>query len=451
MRRRVAAPLLGVAAALGCAQPGSPPGGEIDRSPPRVVEVTPAAFDTLTDLDEPVVIRFNERVSERIEGVARWEDAVLVSPVTSPVQVDAGRRDLKVSLVRGWEANQVYRVVVLPVFRDLFGNIRVEPVELVFSTGAPIPDAALAGFVRDRITGQPAVGARVEALRRIDSMTYVAKTDTGGFFSLRYVPAGAYDVRAWQDQNRDRIVDFFEVQDSLDVAFGVRDTAVVELALLPRDSTAARLIRAEPIDSGTVRLAFDDYFAPGPVEGQASVYALADSTRVGSGRLLHGSRLDSLTDAREEAARQAAEREAADREAAERQAAGDTAAAPTDEGVQAEESEAAEGRRPASVREPLPSRELILLVPGLLRPDSAYYVVVEGVTNIQGLPGGGGSVPFVAPPAPEPPPDSVPADSVAPAPPDTVPAGPVPDTGSAGERTVPGAAAAAEGRRRRSG
>ncbi|MFW5950829.1 MAG: Ig-like domain-containing protein [Gemmatimonadota bacterium] len=425
MRSRAATLPLVAAVAFACAQPGSPPGGEPDRAPPRVIEVRPAAFDTLRDLDAPVVIRFNERISERLDGVPEWNDAVLVSPATSPVDVDAGSRSIEIALVRDWEPDRVYRIVVRPVFRDLFNNARVEPIELVFSTGAPIFEAALVGFVTDRLTGRTVEGAWIEAVRRIDATPHVALTDSAGFFALRYLPAGAYDVRAWQDADRDRVAEFFEPQDSVEVAFGVEDTTVVELALLPPDTTPAVLARASVIDSTKVRLLFDDHFAVGPVDGQAWLHTLPDSALVGEGWLLHGSRLDSIL-AAEEAARDSVEAARADSVAAVR---GDTARAdtgraePPPDAPRTDTTEAE--RRPArraqagAADDALPSQELIFRVPGVLIPDTSYYVRVDGVTNIQGVPGGGGTAAFTTPPPP--PPDTVPADTI---PPDTIP----PDT-----------------------
>lgn len=415
MSHRVATLLL-AAATTSCAQPGTPPGGEVDRFPPRVVDVSPAPFDTVTDPDAVVTIRFDERISERLEGVPEIVDAVLVSPATSPVQARRVKRGIQVSLVRGWEPNLVYRVLVEPVFRDLFGNRRLEPVELVFTTGAPIPESAMAGFVTDRLTGRAVQNARVEAVRRVDERVYVARTDTAGFFAMRYIPAGAYDVRGWLDQNRDLQVDFFEVQDSLDVAFGVRDTAVIELSLLPSDTTPARLARATPIDSSRVRLLFDDYFPVGPVGGEALLYALPDTALLGEGTLLHGSREDSLmaADAAAEQRRQAAVT-AEDTVSGEAVAAADTVTGDT---VTAAADQAARTVAGADGAAALPLQELIFLPPVALEPDSAYLVVVTGVTNIQGVEGGGGTASFTAPPAPAP--DTVPRDAI---PQDTVPGG----------------------------
>lgn len=403
---RLAVPAL-VALAAACAQPGSPSGGEVDRTPPLVVDVYPEPFDTLEDLSARMEIRFDERISERVEGVAELRDAVLVSPRTGVVQVEGNRRSLEIWLAGGWTEGLVYRVVVLPVFSDLFQNQRLEPVELVFSTGAPITEGALAGFVEDRLTGEPVVGARVEAVRRVDEAVYQAVTDSAGFFALRYLPPGEFDVTTWLDQDRDLAPDFLESTARAERELALGDTAILDLGLLPGDTTAARMARVAPLDSLTLELLFDDYFAPGPVAGEGRVFRTSDSTLVTTGDLLHPSRLDSLR-----AARRPAD-----------PAPPDTVAVPDTAAVEPLESEPEPGAvgAPGAATGPLPTRELILVLQSPLQPDSAYYVVVEEVTNIRGIPGGGGTAPFRMPPPP--PPDTTPPVDP-PASPDTVPAEP---------------------------
>jgi hypothetical protein len=409
---------------LACAQPRQPTGGPPVVDPPRVVAVSPEPYSVMTDLSRPVVIRFDDRLSERLEGVRTLEEAVLVSPETGEVQVRRGRRELRVSVAGGWQPGLVYRVVVLPVLRDLFGNVRTEAVELVFSTGAPIPETAVAGFVEDRLTRRVVANARVHAKHRDAARTYMAVTDTAGFFSLRHVPEGSYDVVAWLDQNRNRAVNYAEPQDSGSFTLAAQDTVILELGLLPGDTIPARLTRAEPIDSTKVRLSFDDYFEPGPVEGTARVYRAEDSTFVAFGELLHTARLDSLL---------AAERAAADtapavdvpRPPADSPAV-DVPLPPADSPAVREGFERRPGaRQPAPETSPLPARELVLVLPAPLAAETAYYVVVEDLVNIRGVPGGGGSAAFrtpaARPPEPEPEPEPPePEPDPPPPPPDSV-------------------------------
>jgi hypothetical protein len=257
-------------------------------------------------------------------------------------------------------------VVVLPVFRDLFNNPRVEPIDLVFSTGPPIPESAVAGFVEDRLTGAVA----------------------GGGCPRRGQP-----------------------RDSTPVALAAQDTMVLELALLPGDTTQARLTTASMIDSTKIQLTFDDYFEPGPVGGTGRLYLAEDTSFVAEGTLFHGTRTDSLR-----AADREAEGAAADTAGA--APAGPPAPAPSAAGPPAGRASGAEPRRD------LPQRELVLLLADPLEPDTRYLVVVADVTNIHGIPGGGGSASFTTPArpavAPDPPPDAGPPAA---APPDTTSGG----------------------------
>lgn len=371
----------------GCAQARQPTGGEPITTPPRVVEVSPAPHSVLTEPNRPVVIRFDARLSERLEGVRTFEEAVLVSPQTGATRVRRRRRHLEISVAGGWQPGLIYHVLVLPVIRDLFDNVRREPVELVFSTGPEIPATAVAGLVDDRLAGRAMAEARIEATHHDAGHTYVTVTDSMGFFALRHIPPGEYQLHGWLDRNGNQRRDFPEPQDSARLAVSEQDTVVLELALLPSDTTAARLASVSMIDSTKLELTFDDYFEPGPVEGTARVHRLEDSTFVAEGALFHASRLDSL---------RTAEREA-------EEAAADTVAAvvtdPTEAAAKRPDPSERRGSQ-AQERRALPARELILVLPRPLEYDSRYLVVVEGVTNIHGLPDGGGTSPFRTPAPP---------------------------------------------------
>lgn len=393
--------------AAACAQEYPPTGGEPDRDPPYVVATEPEAMSVVPEWKGAVVIRFNERISERgIEG------AVSVSPETSEVRVDKGRRELRISLKDGWERGRIYRIVVHPVVRDLFGNARTEAFDLIFSTGAPIPATALAGMVQDRITGKPVRDARVEAVHRMDSVTYVAATDSAGFFAMRHIPTGTYDVRAFLDQIPNKRVDFTEPFDSTTVLMSATDTAVVQFAVLPGDTTAARVTGASAPDSTHLRIRLDDYLDPEvPLDGvRVELLELPDSVFAGTAEAMHVHAFEALV----------ARRKAS----ADSTTAGDAQPAVND-------ARAAVAGVPADTAAPLPIREFIAVPAAPLPPETRFVVRVEGVRNIHGLGGGGGSSEFTTPKHPAPrdtvPTDSIPAgarpDTVGAAPPDSIPPG----------------------------
>jgi hypothetical protein len=260
-----------------CARPYPPPGGEQDTTPPGLASVTPEALAVLPEYSGPVVFRFNERLSER--GFS--ESLVVVSPLDGALRVDRSRTEISVTIDGGWRPNRVYRVIIEPGLRDLFGNARKEAIELVFSTGPPVPNTAIAGIVEDRLSGRGADAAVVTAVRRADTVSYMALADSGGFFALRHLPMGVYDMRAYSDQNRNRRRDFAEPVDSgRSYSLGSpADTVAAIFTLLPTDTTGPRVTSAEVADSLHVRVGFDDHLEPSdsivPIQGR--VVSLPDS------------------------------------------------------------------------------------------------------------------------------------------------------------------------------
>ncbi len=423
---------LGAAAAavlFACARPYPPPGGEADRLPPRVVSITPEPMSVGVARDARVVIRFDERISER--GI---EDAVLVSPLTSELRVDRGRSELRISLRDGWEADRIYHVVVQPVVQDLFGNAITDPLEVVFSTGPAIPHTAVAGLVTDRLTGKPAAGAWVAAVRAPDSVEYGAVSDGEGLFALRHLPPGAYRVRAFMDQNRDRVANFREVQDSAMIQLAEGDTALIPLALLVPDTTPANVIRAEAPDSLHVRVHLDDHIDParGVTGIRTALRLMPDSTAWPIERVMLPHEFDELQRrlrAAEDSARaDSLARAQADPAAPDTSATRPVAARAATPRPQPRPQDAP----PDSVAEPLPTRELVIIPARPLRAAARFLIELGGIVNINGLRGGGGSAEFTTPRPPAPdtaragaPPDTIPPDTI---PPDTARIGAQRDT-----------------------
>ena len=261
--------------AWGCARPGRPPGGPDDRIPPMVTTTWPDTFQVIEATRDPVIITFSERISER-PTQGRMEQAVLVSPETGEARVKHNRGGLEISVLGGFQPGLVYRIRVLNTIKDLFNNSMEGPFELVFSTGAEYEAHVLAGVVTDRITGEPVEQARVEARELVvsdtgvvvkeDAPVYLGGTDTEGIYLLRYVPTGSYRINIYRDNNRNREPDFSEMKGETGQTLGLLlpklDTIISDVALLPSDSTVARLIRVEADDSTLLKLSFDDFLLP---------------------------------------------------------------------------------------------------------------------------------------------------------------------------------------------
>ncbi len=386
----------------------------------------PDTFALVQDFGGPVRFHFDERISERVEGPL--DDIVIVSPVTGELQVSLGRGSVTVDVEGGFRADKVYRVTLLPAVRDMFGNQLRDPFELVFSTGASFSPTVVAGLVWDRISGDGVEPAEVRAITEsADSSVFLAKTDTGGVYALRYLPRGTYTLVAFQDRNADGVVDPMETLGTQrTIVESPSDTVFLAIPTLVRDTTAARLTSAEILDSVTVVVELDDYLDPAAPIDAVEASLASDSGAVPAVRqiLLESGyaawvedvtdslvRLDSL-DAlvRDTEAAQAAE--AAALETQER----DTLAAPDSTGAAVPDSATAvlavpggpeevpsrsppptlsgtAGGRDARPRpdgsDPPVRRIVLLLEEGLVR-GWTYELTLTGVVNINDVPEGGG-------------------------------------------------------------
>ncbi len=264
----------------------------------------------------------------------------------------------------------------------------------------------LAGQVWDRITGRAVQQATIVAVSN-DSLVHRSTADRTGIFAFRYLPAGTFDVTAFEDQNRNGEVDSTEVQGLIPLFVEEGDTVLTEISILTPDASEAKVTGAEVLDSVTLALLFDDFldFETGVDEVEIEISPDADDTPmivdvmhepdyvVWVERVTDSlSRLDSI-----EAEEVAALRLLSDVEAV----------MPSEEGsaIRPEELVLASARRPppslpqlqgsaagptADGARVLPGRRLILRLSVPLPYEIEFALTVSGVTNIFGLPGGGG-------------------------------------------------------------
>ena len=273
--------LLAALPATACARNEPPTGGPEDRFPPYIIETLPDTFSTIEPGTREVWFGFSERISERpVSG--RLNDAVVVSPSTGEIRVKHRREGIAVEMREGFAPGLVYRVTLLPVIKDMFGNALPDPFDLVFSTGGEIVPNVIAGMVEDRVTGEATRDVRVAArfAHGDDTITHWNFSDSAGVFSLRYVPGGPFEMWAWQDQNRDGEIGDSEPQTSFTPGelVDAPDTTLAILTLIQPDTTPPRLTRATVDDSVTLKIEIDDYIEPdlaeGSITGVVTVVAL---------------------------------------------------------------------------------------------------------------------------------------------------------------------------------
>jgi len=370
-----------------------------------VIATTPGALEKVTDLGTKIRFEFDERISERVTGGV-LETAIAVSPVLGVYKVEHSPKALTLTLEGGLRPELVYRITLTPTVSDMFGNTMRDPFELVFSTGGdPVP-TTLAGQVWDRITGRAVQQATLVAVSN-DSLVHRSTADRTGIFAFRYLPAGSFDVTAFEDQNRNGEVDSTEVQGLIPLFVEEGDTVLTEISILTPDASEANMTGAEVLDSVTVALLFDDFldFEIGADEIKIEISPDADDKPM-IADVMHEpdyvvwvervtdslSLLDSI-----EAEEAAALRLLSDAEAV----------MPSAEvtAIGSEELLVSSARRPppslpqlqgsaagptADGARVLPGRRLVLRLSAPLPYETEFVFTVLGVTNIFGLRGGGG-------------------------------------------------------------
>lgn len=237
----------------GCASPGMPPGGPPDAEAPRLVGIAPDS-GRVSIAPRSVVFRFDEVVSETPPGATTLAGLFLISPQHGTPVVEWQREEISVRPRRGWRANTVYSVTMLPGLADLRGNVRKEGAGTLFATGPVIPATAISGVLFDWAAGRPVASGLVQAITA-DSTIYLTQADSVGAFTLAHLPPGSYELKGVVDGNRNRALDPREAWDTLTVA--LTDTASVQLFAFVHDSLGPRIREVITVDSLTLRVRFD--------------------------------------------------------------------------------------------------------------------------------------------------------------------------------------------------
>ena len=395
--------MVGLFSICSCANQGAPPGGPQDLTGPQVVETFPDTFAVVPAFDDEIRIDFDERISER-GAQGTLDGAVTISPESGEVRVRHSGRALRVTMAGGFRPDEVYRVTVQPVVQDLFRNRMADAFEFIFSTGAEMTPTVLAGSIVDRLTELPVEGARVTArverppgVPESDDQvipTHVAITDSSGIYAFRYVPAGPYAVTAFVDENRNREHDGLEPIGTGREELNPADTLFLDLVLLVPDTTPAMAQTVDVVDSLTLAVEFDDFLDPATELTGVSASLGPDSlspTEVLT--ILHErdylSRRDAIQDSLHVA--DSVQFEVAQQRIASLRNAGDSAtAAEIESELRTPRPRAEIGARQLRARD-LPKRVLYLMLADTLAVDQPYELSVAGVTNINGVPGGGGT------------------------------------------------------------
>ncbi len=196
---------------LGCAEVGPPPGGEVDRTGPHLIESQPADGALNVSPDRKIELFFSETLVKPEKG-----RGVFVSPrpaVEPKIRWKSNR--IQIELARDFLPDQTYLITVSSDVTDLRRNHLDSAVVVAFSTGDHIDSGTVAGQVLTP-EGEPVVGWPVGLYRQTDPAeligqdsvypAYLLTTGGDGRFRFRYLPTDDYLMVAFEDQNRDELL-----------------------------------------------------------------------------------------------------------------------------------------------------------------------------------------------------------------------------------------------------
>ncbi len=189
-----------------CAQVGSISGGEDDVTPPKIVEngINPPN-GSLMFQQKTIEFKFNEyiKLNSPIETIT-------LVPADAKIKAEAKKKTLTLTIEGELKPETTYAIYLNGTVQDITeGNDSL--IQYVFSTGNFIDTLKYTGFVADAFSYQPLKDVFVGLYPDYDSSflkkpSYFSKTEASGKFNLFYVKPGTYKILAFEDKNKDMIL-----------------------------------------------------------------------------------------------------------------------------------------------------------------------------------------------------------------------------------------------------
>ena len=254
-----------------CANQLPPGGGDIDRVPPVITEISPP--DGTTNYKEDYFeLTFSKYVDKR-----SLKDAIFISPtIKGNIELDWSGHSVKVIFPEKLKDSTTYVITIGTDLVDYNNKNRMaESVTFSFSTGNKVDKKIISGKVYDEKPSGILIFAYKKGKEDPDPMKikpdYISQAGNDGRYKIIGLAAGDYRVFAVYDQYRDFL--FQPEQDKIgmpprDVSFSEQDTLYPNLNffLTKIDTSAPRILTSvmtdkmhilvnfsEPVDSSCIR------------------------------------------------------------------------------------------------------------------------------------------------------------------------------------------------------
>ncbi len=197
-----------IAIIFACAKQTSPTGGPKDTIPPRLINSQPK-HEALNTNPTTITLEFNEHII-----LANPKEQIIITPdIQKKYDITAKRTRVIIQLENKLDSNTTYSINFRDAVQDITEKNPARNLRIAFSTGSYIDSLSITGTVRDLFQNKEVKDATV-ALYQADTFNifkhkpvYLTKTNDKGQYSIENLKHGIYYVYAFDDKNRNLIVD----------------------------------------------------------------------------------------------------------------------------------------------------------------------------------------------------------------------------------------------------
>ena len=233
---------------LGCARQTSPTGGPKDTIPPTLIQSNP--IDGQTNFkSQQIELLFDETI---ILNNAK-EELIITPDIRKQYEINAKKNRVIIKLTSELQDTTTYALNFREAVQDITEKNAPLDLKLAFSTGDYIDSLSLEGRVFDPLTSKEVKNATV-AIYKQDTFNifqhkpeYFAKSNEKGLYTIANLKPGNYRIYAFEDKNKNLIVDskselYGFLRDTIVLTTNLRflDIAGIHLDARPLKITSAR-------------------------------------------------------------------------------------------------------------------------------------------------------------------------------------------------------------------
>lgn len=191
-----------------CAKQTSPTGGPSDETPPRLLNSSPKHEQTNVK-GSKIELEFDEAIQ-----LNNAREQIIITPSTGKkFETTFNKRKVILDLKTDLQENTTYNINFREAIQDLTEKNPAN-VKIAFSTGSYIDSLSVNGKVQDVLTEKTQSNYTVALAEASDTFnifkhpaSWITITDKKGFYSIENLKAGTYVLYAFEDKNRNLIVD----------------------------------------------------------------------------------------------------------------------------------------------------------------------------------------------------------------------------------------------------